>query len=215
VVPMVKESGQQGSDKWKSILDTSSQATSFHILLKPEDTAEYATSHPEVIKEGVFYVPLAQNQVAFDSFLLVGQVLYLFQMTIAARHEIKEGIMDFLKHPTLMRAQWYFIFVTPTASPLVCRQPNVAKMDELWQKAKLFVAEIDFHTLWPPQDDDSADVISNEANQPTASRPSRISTTIATLKRKAGGASLSSTEAEASSSKARLPGNRKVAKGGE
>ena len=96
-----------------------------------------------------------------------------------------------------------FHIVTPSGTPIVCPQANVAKM-----------GEIDFHKLEPPQGGDSADAISNEANQPTPSSsiPSRISTKIATLKRKAGGASSST---EASSSKARLPGNRKVPKAGE
>jgi len=153
LVRMVKGSTQRGNDKWKSrpSSDTSSQATSSHILFKPKDTDEYANSHPSDIKEGVFYVPLSQNEVAFDSFLLVDKVLYLFQMTIASRHEIKEGIMESLEHPTLMGAEWHFIFVTPSGTPIVCSQANVAKMGEFRDKASLFVAEIDFHKLEPPK----------------------------------------------------------------
>jgi len=136
-------------------------------------------------------------------------------MTIATLHEIKEGIVEFLKHPTLMGAEWHFIFVIPRGSPIACPQANVAKMKGFGDKARLFAAEIDLHKLGPPQDGDSADVISNEENQPTpsSSHPPRISTTLATLKRKAGFASPSPTEA--TSSKARLPGNRKVPKARE
>jgi len=57
----------------------------------------YNGPQPSRIKEGVFYIPMSQNQVAsFNSFLLVGQDLCMFQMTIATFHKIEEGIIESL-----------------------------------------------------------------------------------------------------------------------
>jgi len=57
------------------------------------------------------------NQVAFYPFILTNDVLYIVQITIAALHEIKEGIVDFFLQPalhsTLQSLEWRFVFIVP------------------------------------------------------------------------------------------------------
>ena len=200
LLPMIKVPGQQGGNaKWISqpALDASSSDASppIHLSIKPDYTAEYAGPYPRVINQGVLYVPSNSAQVALDSFILIERVLYIFQMTIALSHPIKEGIMEFLSHPMLQEADWYFVFIVPSKLSIVCREANVAKMKLFWDKASLFTVEIDVPKLSQPQDGDSpADskndkIISYEPNPPQPSSPSesqiRTSTRIAAQKRKA------------------------------
>jgi hypothetical protein len=87
---------KRGHAKWgtqsASSADTVDQC--FSVNFKPKDIAEYDTTLT-VFQPGVFYVPTSPNQVAFDSFILEDQVLYIFQFSIAATHSIKEGILSF------------------------------------------------------------------------------------------------------------------------
>ena len=97
--PMVREPGQEGNTKRES---QSSLDTSCQIQFEPKDMVMYNGPQPSGIEKGVFYIPMSQNQVAsFDSFLLVGQVLCMFQMTITTFHKIEEGIIESLSQPML------------------------------------------------------------------------------------------------------------------
>ena len=111
-------------------------------------------------------------------------------MTIAPSHPIKEGIMEFLSHPTLQEPDWYFVFIVPSRSSIVCCEANVTKMKKFWDKASLFIVEIDVPKLSQPQDGDSPDSKNdfNEPNQPQlppGSHQIHTSTRIAAKKRKA------------------------------
>ena len=194
LVPMVLDESQRGNAKWRS--GPSSDASP--IRFQPEDTIEYEGRPPDEIEEGVFYVPSYDNQVAFDSFMLVKQDLYLFQMTIAASHPISEGIMDFLSNPTLQAAKWHFIFII-RGSTFSCSRTNFTKMETFWTKVNLFTAEVDIH-----------DVTSDDPNQPHPSSSKRASARLA-LKRSAQAGPLSPIN-EATSSKVQLPRKRKVTK---
>lgn len=200
LLPMIKVPGQRGGNaKWISqrASDASSSDASssgspppIHLSFKPDYTTEYKGSYPRDIDQRVFYVPSNPAQVALDSFILIGGVLYIFQMTIAPSHPIKEGIMEFLSHPTLQEADWYFVFIVPSGLSIVCREANVAKMKLFWDNASLFTVEIDVPKLSQPQDGDSSDSKndSNEPNQPQlppGSHQIRTSTRIAGQKRKA------------------------------
>jgi hypothetical protein len=50
---------------------------------------EYGDDGPLSIESDVFYLPQITNQVAFDAFILLNGILYLFQFTIAESHDIK------------------------------------------------------------------------------------------------------------------------------
>jgi len=121
----------------------------FPIQFKPTDTVEYNESKLSGFQPGVFYVPMSSSQVAFDSFILVDQVLYIFQFSISALHENTEGITKFLSQPTLEEklqgTEWRFVFVIPPGSMIVCSESNVAKLKGFGDRARLFTAEIDVH----------------------------------------------------------------------
>ena len=151
LVPMVEvPAPRKGNAKWES--QPSSRADTanppFLTQFKPTNTVEYDKSELSRFKPGVFYVPMS-NQVAFDSFMLVDQVLYIFQFSISASHEITEDIMKFLSQPTLEEklqgTEWRFVFVIPPGSTIVCSESNAAKLKGFWDRAGLFTAEVDVH----------------------------------------------------------------------
>ena len=158
------------------------------IQLQLEEIAEYDGSELSSFRAGALYVPASSTQVGFDSLVLVDQVLYIFQFTIADEHGIKEGIMKFLSQATLQDVlkgvEWHFIFVIPRGSRIVCPRSNVAKMSQFWGKAKLFAAELDTRKRKEPQDD-SPNIKPKEPNHPPSSRTTRSSTKQIAQKHKA------------------------------
>lgn len=52
-----------------------------------------------LVEANRLHVPKARNQVALDSFFVLGQFLYLFQFTVANNHDIKQGIEESLSGP--------------------------------------------------------------------------------------------------------------------
>lgn len=148
LLPMIKVPGQRGGNaKWISqrASDASSSGPSppIHLSFKPDHTAEYEGPYPRDIDQGIFYVPSNSAQVALDSFILIEEVLYMFQMTIAPSHPINKGDNGVPFTSNAPEADWYFVFIVPSRSSIVCREANVAKMEEFWNKASLFTVEID------------------------------------------------------------------------
>lgn len=145
---------------------------SLRIQLEPTETIEYDESEWSGLESNVFHVPMPSSQVAFDAFILVDDVFYIFQFSIAASYGIKEGIMTFFSKAMLQenlnKAEWRFVFIVPHGSKIVCPEASAAKMEPFWAKAKLFVAELDTRKQEQPQDD-SANVTSNEPNEPPPS----------------------------------------------
>ena len=223
LVRMVREPGQRGGNaRWVSKRG-SGTSSGTRLSLKPVDVIEYKGNWPSSIKEDVFYVPSNPNQVALDSFILIKQVLYIFKMTIATKHSIKEGIMKFLSHSQFKKLKWYFVFVIPQGSLVLYSEENIAKMKLFWDKATPFTAEIDVDKLTQPQDGDSSDnddsdtsdnddvdVISNESNPffPSSSHRLRFSARLAAQTRKGEGRAVSPINV-ATSSKVRLPSRHK------
>ncbi|KAH9059459.1 hypothetical protein EDB83DRAFT_2675610 [Lactarius deliciosus] len=95
----------------------------------------------------VYYALEAQNQVAFDSFIMAEGKLYIFQFTIGSDHSMKEGIVRFFskKVPGVPpRADWHFVFVAPSRASVseVCCSPQPQDDDfkELLNEMNLFSA---------------------------------------------------------------------------
>ena len=105
LVPMVKVSDprSRGNAKWQTQSSSPADAANppFWIQFKPTDTVEYDESTLSGLQAGVLYVPTSSNELAFDSFILIDQVLYIFQFSITALHETNEGITKLLSRPTL------------------------------------------------------------------------------------------------------------------
>ncbi len=151
LVPMVKrESG--GSDQGRKLPqwhsdhgDGANPSSVRQIDFTPVRTCIYS-SYPHQIEDEVYYVLKARNQVAFDSFIMADQNLYIFQFTIGSNHPIKKGIVDFFLQESLPpRANWHFVFVAPTGSrsEISCPQSRDSGLKELMEEMKLFSAVLD------------------------------------------------------------------------
>jgi hypothetical protein len=89
-----------------------------------DDLVTFPANTPIIYEEGELrsvepnhlHVPKARNQVAFDSFVKLDTFLYIFQITVAKKHDIKSGIDDSLsKLQTILppKANWRLIFIIP------------------------------------------------------------------------------------------------------
>jgi len=192
LVPMELRASERGNDKWESqtIRSTSTANPSFRTEFQPTDTVGYDQSELSGLQADVFYVPISSHQVGFDSFVLVGQYLYLFQFSIATSYDIEEGTLTFLSQPaleTLREAEWRFVFVVPPGSGIVCLQSNMAKLETFWNRTRFFMAEIDLEKRGQPQDDGSVNINPNEPSHPSPSSPhqTRSSTSRSAQKGKA------------------------------
>jgi hypothetical protein len=67
------------------------------------------------IQPDVYYIPRSGQQVAFNSFILRGGSLYMYQCTGGQTHEIKDGLVNFLASCSGLppHANWHFVFVIP------------------------------------------------------------------------------------------------------
>lgn len=69
------------------------------IRIRPNYMEVYSGSDPDQFKDRVYYVPEALNQVAFDSFIMADQKLYIFQSTMRSDPPIEKGILSLQKNP--------------------------------------------------------------------------------------------------------------------
>jgi hypothetical protein len=110
LIPIVKRASDEGEStnsgqgrkrkvlpRWHSnhMADSSLQPGQCLINLEPSRVAEYPGSKLDNITPGIFYVPELTNQVAFDSFIMDAEYLYILQFTIGTVHSIKKGIVPF------------------------------------------------------------------------------------------------------------------------
>ena len=104
---------------------------------------------PESIEHNRLYVPRARNQVAFDSFFVLDQTLYIFQLTVANEHDIKEGIKDYLFGLLRMlppKTSWRFVFITPGGDLKVKAKDTLRAEDTLetfLSKLELYTADLE------------------------------------------------------------------------
>lgn len=116
-------------------------------LIIPNDfeIIEYAKDGPlSPITPNVIYVPESTNQVALDSFIIMNDLLYIFQFTIGKEHGIKPGLIDFVdKYSELPSMDnWRFVFIVPLNHELICLvQPKSQKLH--WQPYFSAAIELD------------------------------------------------------------------------
>ena len=99
---------------------------SVDINIEPSRTEEFSDQGPlSPIEQDVFYVPVASNQEALDSFILHGGNLFILQFTIAKTQSIKQGLLRFFEQLTGVppMSQWRFVFIVEPDKKLVCPQP--------------------------------------------------------------------------------------------
>ena len=86
----------------------------FDVNIHPNRTLEYSDNGLQSIEPNVFYVPKMTNQKAFDSFVLLDGLLYIFQITAGLHHDINQGLIDVAdKYSFPPRDQWHFTFIMP------------------------------------------------------------------------------------------------------
>ncbi|KAH9017447.1 hypothetical protein EDB84DRAFT_1276537 [Lactarius hengduanensis] len=155
LVPMVKrELGRSGRrlkfPRWQSDHgDGANRSLVRPIDITPAETFVYPVSgldHP--IKDGVYYAPEAQDQAAFDSFIMAEGKLYIFQFTIGLDHLLRKGIVPFFsnKVPGALppRADWHFVFVVPSSVSEICCSPELQDDDlKFLAEMNLFSAVLD------------------------------------------------------------------------
>ncbi|KAI0290204.1 hypothetical protein BC826DRAFT_970525 [Russula brevipes] len=136
--------------------------SSLTLGFQPRRTVEYEGNMIGEIDEGVFYVPEASNQVAFDSFILFDGFLHIFQFSIASKHGIKPGFASFFSGQGLAslppKSKWRYIFVVPTGNSISFPQPSDGDLMELLKGVTLFSVQLNIHEdfNWDGEDDRAA-----------------------------------------------------------
>ncbi|KAF8627245.1 hypothetical protein AX15_004464 [Amanita polypyramis BW_CC] len=94
---------------------------------------EYTDDGLSSIMPDVIYVPELTNQVALDSFILTKDLLYIFHFSIGKDHDIKPGLIDFIRKcpGPLSMDKCRFVFIHPPNHTLICPQPRKSEMWEL------------------------------------------------------------------------------------
>ncbi|KAH9180784.1 hypothetical protein EDB89DRAFT_1921070, partial [Lactarius sanguifluus] len=90
LIPMVKGGSCRGKQlpQWRSNHgDSVDPPSARQIDIEPTEEKRYSTT-PARIEDKTYYVPEAENQVGFDSFIKSGTELYIFRFTIASKHQI-------------------------------------------------------------------------------------------------------------------------------
>ena len=94
------------------------------VDIQPSKTFEYMDDGLKSLEPNVFYVSEKTNQSAFDSFILVDGIIYIFQMTTGTKHGINHGLIDYAQRfhfPS--RDKWHFVFIIPPKLVLTVPQP--------------------------------------------------------------------------------------------
>ncbi|KAF8797681.1 hypothetical protein BYT27DRAFT_7125029 [Phlegmacium glaucopus] len=87
----------------------------FSLSISPSVVRTYDRKSEVVIEENIYYVPLADNEVAIDSFIITAGHLYLFQFASGPEHSVKRGLLATLNRFSCLPpvANQHFIFVVP------------------------------------------------------------------------------------------------------
>jgi hypothetical protein len=100
------------------------------INIKPSQTVAYSDNGSSHISSEILYIPELTNQVAFDSFILLDNILYIFQFTISAGHDIKPGLIDFLGQFSGLPSMenWRLVFIIPQNQTVTCPQSRSVEL---------------------------------------------------------------------------------------
>jgi len=101
---------------------------------------------PASIEPNCLYVPKARNQVALDSFFRLDPTLYIFQLTVANYHDIKEGMKDYLFGLLRMLpsvTNWKIVFITP-GGDLKVKAKDTPKVNKFLSELELYTADLEF-----------------------------------------------------------------------
>ncbi|KAI9448465.1 hypothetical protein H4582DRAFT_2124471 [Lactarius indigo] len=124
--------------------DSADPSSARQINITPTEVKPYSTTLAQT-EDGVYYLPEAEDQVAFDSFIESGTKLYIFQVAMASNHRIKKGMALFFVQESLPpKADWDFVFIVPAGSRLIsCSQPQGRGLKAVLDNMNIFSAVLD------------------------------------------------------------------------
>lgn len=97
----------------------------FDVNIHPNRILEYSDNGLQSIEPNVFYIPEMTNQKAFDSFVFLDGLIYIFQITVGMYHDINHGLIDVAdKYRFPQRDHWRFIFIIPPNMTLTVPRPR-------------------------------------------------------------------------------------------
>jgi hypothetical protein len=142
--PMMKrEPGGSDQPQWHSTHGDASKTPEFSIDMQPTRMITYPGSGLETIQTGAYYVLESENQVAFDSFIIVDDTLYIFRFSMASNYPIEPEILSFLPQVSLLsRMKWRYVFVVPPRPENNCRQPQDNVLIRVPKGTRLFSAAL-------------------------------------------------------------------------
>jgi hypothetical protein len=134
--PMVRL--KRRNARWHASFNTNQphptvQAFSLHIDVS--NTFIYNNTTTLHIRPDIYYIPRSGQHVALDSFILHGGYLYVFQCTGGYKHDIKDGLVNFLASCSGLppRTNWHFVFVLPDdLDSFSCPASNNSIIKDLW-----------------------------------------------------------------------------------
>ena len=122
---MERKSGGSGRPQLRSTHGNTSKTPEFSIDIQPTRMIEYPGSSLGTIEPGTYYILESESQVAFDSFIVVDDTLYIFRFSVASDYPIDDEILSFLPQISLLsKLEWRYVFVVPPRSETSCRQPQ-------------------------------------------------------------------------------------------
>jgi hypothetical protein len=98
IFPMIKKR-PEGSGKgeklprWYSNHGDGADPSSVQSINIRRTDNDVFSSMPKLIKDNIYYAPQSPNEVAFHSFIMDNERLFIFQFTIASYDEIENGIL--------------------------------------------------------------------------------------------------------------------------
>jgi hypothetical protein len=102
------------------------------VTIMPSRTIEYPDTGL-LVAPNVFYIAKSANQLALDPFIIIDDLLYIFQFTIASVLDIKPGLANMVEIfqglPTM--DNWRIIFVIPRGALSKVPQPKRLELRKL------------------------------------------------------------------------------------
>ena len=138
---MERKSSESSRPQLRSTHGNTSKTPEFSIDIQPTRMIAYPGSSLGTIEPGAYYILESESQVAFDSFIVVDDTLYIFRFSVASDHPINAEILSFLPQISLLsKLEWRYVFVVPPRSETSCHQPQDNHVVTVPKGTRLFSA---------------------------------------------------------------------------
>ena len=122
-----KSSTRSNQPQLRSTHGSTSKTPEFSIDIQPTQMIAYPGSSLGTIEPGAYYILESETQleVAFDSFIVIDDTLYIFRFLMVSDHPIDTEILSFLPQVSLLsKVEWRYVFVVPPRSEISCSKPQ-------------------------------------------------------------------------------------------